>query len=238
MPHGGAWLQVTSRRGRAAAALPGASRRCPLCPSRRVLCWRLWLHTCCRPAPLVTRRQQLHCNTQPQLGRAAGGWRGASRRCPQGRQLRAVGSRERGHGSRRMPSAVRARATDRMAGRAGWAGRGFERGAARRRMSPPHARSRPRCADLAPRSIACLAISSQQYKPHHSGRPQPALRRRSGWSAPSGRDRLAICAARPCHAQWRRQTIIQRTSADQEVDGIRPCAAPAAEHAGERDDCS
>ena len=72
MPHGGAWLQVTSRRGRAAAALPGASRRCPPCPSRRVLCWRLWLHTCCRPAPLVTRRQQLHCNTQPQLGRAAG----------------------------------------------------------------------------------------------------------------------------------------------------------------------
>ena len=41
-----------------------------------------------------------------------------------------------------------------------------------------------------------------------------------------------------CPRTVRRQMTIQRTSADQEVDGIRQCAAPAAEHAGERDDCS
>ena len=59
------------------------------------------------------------------------------------------------------------RAKGRMAGGAGWAGRGFERGAARRRVSPPRARQRPRRGELAPRLLACLATCSQQRDSQH-----------------------------------------------------------------------
>eukprot|EP00966_Prymnesium_polylepis_P278687 6438428-Prymnesium_polylepis.1 len=64
-----------------------------------------------------------------------------------------------------------------MAGEASWAGRGFERGAARRRMSPPCARRRPTCGDLAQRSLACLAVGSQRHKTRHSVR----IARRGCW---------------------------------------------------------
>ena len=122
---------------------------------------------CFRRAPPVARRQQLRCNTR-RLRRAC---RRVARRAPHARRATASSGFARAR-ARRPPaggcgSSSFLRAKGRMAGGAGWAGRGFERGAARRRVSPPRARQRPRRGELAPRLLACLATCSQQRDSQH-----------------------------------------------------------------------
>jgi hypothetical protein len=135
------WLRAVRRcSARRAAARPAARTAC--CAGG------CGCASCCSPAPLVARRRQLRCAALPAaLRRAPAVWpccRGWARVRAQGScEQRARPSEGAAAAGSRLGSSSFLRAMGKMAGGAGWAGRGFERGATRRRMLPPRARQRP-----------------------------------------------------------------------------------------------
>mmetsp|Transcript_51721 Transcript_51721/g.137163 ORF Transcript_51721/g.137163 Transcript_51721/m.137163 type:complete len:325 (-) Transcript_51721:64-1038(-) len=147
-PPGGTWLRVASR----CAALLGASRRCPPCRSHRVLRRRLWLCVVLQPGTAGRAAPPAALRRAPAVWPCCRGWaRHTPHARPQGScEQRARPSEGAAAAGWRLGSSSFLRAMGKMAGGAGWAGRGFERGATRRRMLPPRPAAADRCGRRAP----------------------------------------------------------------------------------------